>query len=157
MERFISAIGQATGGKGSVASSTFAHDLSRTCLEKRTPRETLTCFVGLVKTHGTWIEVHFTPMVLEISFATMYKDIPVAIFPFQEIPTLLEELDADSNLKRKDGAAEGHRKNSVLTKMTLEDYDEGALRDLCGIYRVDVLFLWHLGYATRCDDFVSFG
>jgi len=156
VERFISAIGQATGGRGSKSNSNFAHVLSQRCLKEKTPKATLTCFVRLVKNYGTWVEVHFTPMVVEISFSTMYKDIPVAVFPFNEVPNLLEELDADSNLKRKNGSAKGHRKSSMLTDMKIDDYEEESLKDLCDIYRMDVLFLWHLGYATRCDNFVSF-
>ena len=100
--------------------------------------------------------MHFTPMVVDISFATMCKNAPVAIFPFNEIPALLKELDADPSLKRKNGASRKHRKNSLLTNMNIDDYDAESLKDLCDIYRVDVLFLWHLGYATRCDDFVPF-
>lgn len=149
-ERFISAIGQATGAKGSNKNG-VADQLVEECV-KDTGRETLRCFVNLIMKAGTWIEVHFTPMAFEISFATMYKDIPVAVFPFNELPTILYELNADPTIKTKDGNVDGYRVREVLTKMTIEDYDNETLRDLCQIYEVDVLFLQHIGHPTVCDS-----
>ncbi len=148
-ERFISAIGQATGAFGSTANG-VGKKLLDECL-KTTPKETLTCFVNLVETDSTLIEIHFTPMALEISFATMWKDIPVAVFPFQEVPSLLNEVGADPNGKKKDGHKSGYRKDPVLTDMSSAHYDETSLRKLCKIYWVDVLMLNHIGYESNCD------
>jgi len=149
-ERFISAIGQATGAKGSKKNG-VANQLVDECV-KDTGRETLRCFVNLIMKASTWIEVHFTPMAYEISFATMYKDIPIAVFPFNELPTILYELNADPRLMTKNGKEEGYRVSEVLTKMTIDDYDDETLRDLCQIYEVDVLFLHHIGHTTLCDS-----
>ena len=148
-ERFISAIGQATGAFGSSANG-IGSKLIKECV-KENSKETLTCFVNLVQNNGTLIEVHFTPMVLEISFATMWKDIPVAVFPFQEVPSLLNEVGANPAAKKKDGHKSGYRKDPVLTNMTSADYDVDSLTKLCEIYWVDVLFLNHIGYKTNCD------
>jgi len=152
-ERFISAIGQATGGRGSNIRNGVGKRLREECGSRETGRDTLKCFVNLVKSNGTWIELHFTPMALEISFATMYKDIPVAIFPFGDLPSLLYEFDADPMGKIKDGAAKGFRASDVLTNMTVADYDDDDLRILCEIYMVDVVFLRHIGFANHCDRF----
>jgi len=153
-ERFISAIGQATGASGS-SNNGVAAWLRDECV-KNTGRETLRCFVDVMMKNGTWIEVHFTPMVLEISFATMYKDIPVAVFPFIEVPTLMYELNQRPGVKKKDGKKKGFRQSEVLTDLTVDQYDEGTLRDLCKIYEVDTLFLHHIGYETKCDPYVIF-
>lgn len=152
-ERFISAIGQATGAFGS-AMNGIGRKLLKECL-RSTSKETLRCFVDLVKTNSTLIEVHFTPMVIEISFATMWKDIPVAVFPFTEVPTLMNELGADPNSKKKDGHLKGYRKDAVLTNMTIADYDNDSLKDLCEIYWADVLFMSHLGFDSHCDIFIN--
>mmetsp|Transcript_16286 Transcript_16286/g.18559 ORF Transcript_16286/g.18559 Transcript_16286/m.18559 type:complete len:478 (+) Transcript_16286:124-1557(+) len=152
-ERFISAIGQATGAFGS-SSNGIGKTLLNECVhEDSDTKETLRCFVNLVKTNGTLIEVHFTPMVIEISFATMWKDIPVAVFPFTEVPLLMNELGANPNDKKKDGHAKGYRKSPLLTNMTFSDYDEDSLLTLCQIYKVDVLFMNQLGFETHCDKY----
>merc|ERR1712150_61443 len=153
-DRFISAIGQAMGGIGSSRNG-VALKLRRECI-MRTSKETLRCVINTVKHNGTWIEIHFTPMALEVSFATMYKDIPVALFPFKVVPLLMYELGEDPHEKKKDGKNPGYRKNIVLTNMTLSDYDDQMMHDLCIIYKLDIIFLRHLGYATRCDTFISF-
>ncbi len=148
-ERFISAIGQATGAYGS-AQNGIGQELLDTCL-KSDSRETLRCFINLMHTNSTWIEVHFTPMVLEISFATIYKDIPVAVFPFDQVPNLLAELGADPNGKRKDGHQKGYRKSDVLTNMTVADYDHDMMKSLCDVYKMDAIFLKHIGMSSSCD------
>lgn len=153
-ERFISAIGQATGAYGS-SNNGVAAWLRDNCL-KKTGQETLRCFVDMMMKNDTWIEVHFTPMALEISFATMNKDIPVAVFPFIEVPTLMYELNQKPGSKKKDGKKKGFRASEVLTTLTVHDYDEGTLRDLCNVYLVDILFLHHIGYATKCDSYILF-
>jgi len=154
-ERFISAIGQATGAYGS-GSNGVASQLRNECITNDNSQETLRCFVNLVKTNGTWIEVHFTPMAYELSFATLYKDVPVAIFPFSQVPALMVEFNGNPQEKKKNGSLKGFRKSNVLTEMSMKDYDKSMLQDLCEIYKVDVLFLWHIGYATHCDKYVNF-
>ena len=152
-ERFISAIGQATGAFGSSANG-VGKKLLKECV-KATSKETLSCFVNLVQNNSTLVEVHFTPMVLEISFATMWKDIPVAVFPFEAVPALMHELGADPKSKRKDGHKKGYRKDPILTNMTSADYTHDSLIQLCEIYMMDVLFLNHLGYPTTCDPMLE--
>lgn len=154
VDRFISAVGQAMGGFGSSRNG-IALRLQMECI-KKTPKETLRCLINTVKYNSTWIEIHFTPMALEVSFATMYKDIPVALFPFNDVPTLMYELGENPHEKKKDGSKPGYRNNMVLTNMTISDYDDEMMQDLCGIYRLDVLFLRHIGYATRCDAYITF-
>ena len=151
-ERFISAIGQATGGRGSTDMG-LARVLLNECL-KETSKQTLNCFIDMMYTKSTWIEVHFTPMVLEISFATIYKDIPVAIFPFTEVPNLMVELASNPKSKKKDGHKKGNRQSPVLVNMSSDDYDDEMLRKLCAIYKMDVVFMNHLGLTTKCDKFV---
>lgn len=155
VERFISAIGQATGAFGS-SSNGVGKALLDACVNSNytTERDCLRCFIDLIKTNSTWIEVHFTPMALEIAFATMYKDIPVAIFDFPEVPKLLFELGTDPNSKKKDGHQPGYRKKALLTNMKVEHYDEEMLKDLCGIYRVDAIFLKQIGVSTPCQKFI---
>lgn len=151
-ERFISAIRQATGGRGSMRNG--VNKLMREECSRDTGREMLKCFVNLVKSYGTWIELHFAPMALEISFATMYKDVPVAIFPFEEVPSLLYELDANPMVKMKDGAEKSVRSNEVLINLTVSDYDKDDLRTLCEIYMVDVMLFRHIGLLNHCDRFL---
>jgi hypothetical protein len=149
VDRFISAIGQATGAYGSTQND-IGQQLLDECL-KETSRETLRCFIDLMHTNSTWIEVHFTPMVLEISFATIYKDIPVAVFPFTQVPNLLVELGSDPSVKKKDGHKSGYRKSAVLTNMTAADYDDDMLLSLCQVYKMDAMFMRHLGMPTKCE------
>ncbi len=153
VDRFVSAIGQATGAYGSTKNG-VGKQLLDACL-RPTSKQTLNCFIDLMHTNSTWIEVHFTPMLLEISFATFYRDVPVAIFPFEEVPNLLMELGADPKKKRKDGAAKDYRKHEVLTKMSVEDYDDDMLKKLCRVYKMDAMLMIQLGYATKCEKFMT--
>ena len=92
-------------------------------------------------------------MILEISFSTMQKDVPVAIFPFEKLPNVLDEIGFDPRIKKKDGSKDGYR-SSVMYNATLDDFDEDVLLDLCELYLMDVLFMRDLGYTTTCDSFV---
>jgi len=83
----------------------------------------------------------------------MYKDIPIAIFPFHQVPALMYELNQNPAEKKKDGKKKGFRKHAVLTNLTIDDYDEGTLRDLCNVYEVDVLFLARIGFSSMCNSF----
>ena len=152
VDRFISAIGQATGALGSTTNG-VGKNLLDECL-KETSKETLNCFINLVHTNSTWLEVHFTPMLLEIAFATVYKDIPVAVFPFEEVPSLMVELGSNPKSKKKDGSAANYRKSEVLTSMSVEDYDEGMLKRLCDVYKMDAMFMNQLKMTTKCDKFI---
>ena len=147
-ERFISAIGQAMGGIGSRSNGVQVW-LKKKCI-KKTSKETLRCCINLIKNKGTYVEIHFTPMALEVAFATMYKDIPVAIFPFKEVPTLMYELGAEPHSMKKNGMK--MRTDQVLHDMSIDDYDHDMLKDLCDIFRLDVVFLHHIGFQTRCDS-----
>lgn len=158
-ERFISAVGQVTATKSSKGN---AKKLTNQCVGARDKddrsyvkaSEALRCFVNAVKKDGYWIDVHFTPMILEISFATMQKDIPVAIFQFDQLPNILQDLGAPNpHKKRKNGSTAGYR-SSALSNATVSDYDDDVLKDVCELYRMDVLFLRDLGKTTHCDVFV---
>ncbi len=153
-DRFISAIGQATGAFGSTANG-VGKKLVEECV-KGTSKESLSCFVDLVQNNSTWVEVHFTPMVMEISFATIYKDIPVAVFPFTEVPNLMRELGSDPNLKKKDGHKKGYRKDEVLTNMQVSDYDEEMMKKLCHVYKMDAVFMHQIGMSNSCDPYVDY-
>lgn len=83
----------------------------------------------------------------------MYKDIPVAVFPFDQVPTLMYELNQSPTDKKKDGKRKGFRKSTVLTSLTMDQYDTETLHDLCKVYAVDVLFLSSIGHSTNCDPF----
>ncbi len=164
IERFISAVGQVTASKYAKKGSTKI--LKERCLPpqldgtdsqtlvNKTAPEVLRCFVNIVKSDGYWIDLHFTPMILEISFATMQKDIPVAIFPFDSVPNILAEIGSSPNKRKKDGKGDGYRQ-SMLVNATIDDIEDDVLRDLCELYHMDVLFLRDLGYATNCDGILS--
>jgi len=147
VERFISAVGQVTSEK--FQSGKLLRDQ---CL-KDTASETLQCFVSLVRTQGFWIDLHFTPMVFEIAFATMEIDLPVAIFPFDEVPNILANIGANPNRKKKDGHKAGYR-STVLMNVTINDFRADTLHELCLVYKMDVWFLRDLGYSTHCDSVI---
>ena len=146
VERFISAVGQISSEKFINKSS---KKLRNQCL-KDSASETLQCFVSLLRTNGFWIDLHFTPMVLEISFATMGKDVPVAIFPFEEVPNILASVGGNPKKKKKNGRKPGYR-SDVLMNVTMNDFRADVLHELCMIYTMDVWFLRDLGHSTHCD------
>lgn len=146
VERFISAVGHVSSKKFQSGKK-----LRNICL-KSTARDTLQCFIDLVKDQGYWIDLHFTPMVLEISFATMGKDVPVAIFPFSTLPELLSSLGANPKRKKKDGKKAGYR-SPVLVNVTINDLGSDGLFDVCNLYKMDVILLRSLGYPSHCDQF----
>jgi len=101
------------------------------------------------------VELHFTPQALEISFATMWQDIPVAVFDFKDLPNILKYFELDPNTRFRDGHTTGYRKSPVLEKMTVEDYDHEMLKDLCKLYEVDVVMQRHVGLKVPlCDPYV---
>lgn len=117
-------------------------------------RETLRCAITYVKTHGFWIELHFTPQILDIAFSTMYLDVPVAIFPFQELTNVLTYFGVP-DVHARNGAGEKYRPHKTLTDMSVEDYDGDMIRDVCEIYAMDVVMQRGLGYnVSYCDEFV---
>ena len=123
-----------------------AQRLREECL-KGTSRDTLRCFVDLVERKGAWIELHFARQVVELSFATLFEDVPIAVFPFGALPSLLEELDADPADQRKGSRRAGGESRNL----TVSDYDDDVLRRLCAVYAADALLLRHLGHGSRCD------
>jgi hypothetical protein len=148
-ERFISAVGHVTNDKIDAG-----NELKKECL-KETVSETLDCFVNLIKDRGFLIDLHFTPMVLEIAFATMGKDLPVGIFNMSDLPLILEEIGAmNPYRRRKDGKKAGYRP-AILLNATLSDYGKNTFSALCEIYEMDVIFLRQLGLRTSCDDFFA--
>lgn len=146
VERFISAVGHVSSDKFQSGKR-----LRNICM-KSTARDTLHCFINLVKDQGYWIDLHFTPMVLEMSFATMGKDVPVAIFPFDALPDILSNLGANPKRKKKDGKKSGYR-SPVLQNVTVHDLGSTDLYDICNLYKMDVILLRMLGYPSQCDPF----
>jgi hypothetical protein len=152
VERFISSIGQAMGGKGS-QNNQVSLWLQKRCI-KESSQETLRCCIDYVKEHGWWFELHFTPQVLDISFSTMWMDIPVALFPFRHLPDILQHIGTPTTHSR-DGSAKSYRPHAVLTNMTVTDYDDAMLKDICTIYEMDVVMQRNLGMEVpKCDAFI---
>jgi hypothetical protein len=152
LERFISSIGQATGASGST-SNKISGVLNEKCL-KETSRETLTCISKYVRDNGFWIELHFTPQVIDISFTTLYSDVPVALFPFQELKSILTYLGR-GDAHGRDGTKSTYRTDEVFTNMNVSDYDEESIEIVCKIYEMDVLMQRSMGLEVpRCDPYV---
>mmetsp|Transcript_15433 Transcript_15433/g.29107 ORF Transcript_15433/g.29107 Transcript_15433/m.29107 type:complete len:456 (+) Transcript_15433:68-1435(+) len=151
-ERFISSIGQALGAVGS-GGNHIAPTLKQACI-KETSAETLKCLAHYVRDHGFWIELHFTPQVIDISFTTMWQDVPVAVFPFKHLKTILSHFGRE-DVKVRDGSNENYRSHPVLTEMSVKDYDEESLQLVCEIYEMDVRMQRSLGFEVpRCDPFI---
>lgn len=152
LERFISAIGQATGASGSTRNK-ISRVLKAKCL-RETSRETLTCIAKYVRDNGFWIELHFTPQVIDISFTTLYADIPVALFPFSELQQILSYL-GKGDAHSRDGSRSSYRTDEVLTNMKVSDYDEETIQIVCKIYEMDVLMQRSMGLEVpRCDPYI---
>jgi len=151
-ERFISSIGQAMGGEGST-SNLIGKTLQKECI-KATSALTLACMARYVRDHGFWIELHFAPQVIDISFTTIWQDIPVAVFPFTELKRVLTYLGLPK-VQGRHGAEGKYRPDPVLSNMTVDDYNEESLRTVCEIYKVDVVMQRSLGIEVpRCDPFI---
>lgn len=151
-ERFISSIGQAMGGRGSTGNK-IGKILQKECI-KSTSALTLTCMAKYVRDHGFWIELHFSPQVIDISFTTIWQDIPIAVFSFKELKNILAYL-AMPNARGRNGGSGEYRPNPVLSEMSVEDYNEESLRIVCEIYELDVIMQRSLGIAVpRCDPFI---
>ena len=156
VERFISAVGQVTSSKFSKKGSGLK--LKNACISSQNENELSTssilkCFVNVILEKGYWVDVHFTPMILEISFATLQRDVPVALFHFDSLPDVVHDLGLDPRIKKKNGKQEGYRQE-LLVNATVEDFDFNTLRDLCHLYLMDVLLMRDLGYSTHCDSIV---
>lgn len=154
VDRFISSLGQALGASGSQGNQ-IGPVLKEECVvDKETSGEVLKCIAKYVQEHGFWIELHFTPQVIDISFTTLWTDIPIAVFPFKELRTVLDYFGS-GNVTRRDGGSAGYRSNKLLTDMTVDDYDEETLKIVCSIYEMDVIMQRSLGFdAGRCDPYV---
>jgi len=155
VERFISSIGQAMGGDGSQG-NVIGKKLQEKCIKPTsTSAETLKCTAKYVQKHSFWIELHFTPQALEISFTTVWQDAPIAIFPFQKLPYILEYLGGAPEKRYRDGSDPKYRPHPVLTNMLVSDYDEESLRIVCEIYEMDVIMQRSLGLEVpKCDPFI---
>jgi len=151
-ERFISSVGQALGATGSQGNG-IGKVIKRECLRSST-QESLRCIIKYVKTYSIWIELHFAPQILDIHFATMYMDVPIAIFPFKTLNKVIEYFGLP-NLHHRDGKKENYRPNEVLTNMSTKDYDDDMLRDVCELYEMDVIMQRSLGFQVpSCDPFI---
>lgn len=155
-ERFISSIGQALGAKGSEGNH-VGPTLRKACVsneEITTSSEALKCIAKYVQEHSFWIELHFTPQVIDISFTTLWADVPIAIFPFKQIKTVLNYFGSGSE-QRRDGKQDNYRTDKILSNMSVEDYDDETLEIVCQIYEMDVLMQRSLGMEVgRCDKYI---
>jgi hypothetical protein len=152
VERFISSIGQAFGAPGS--NGAVAQELSNKCI-KETSKETLRCVIDHIKEHSFFVELHFSPQVLDLSFTTMFEDVPIAVFPFQELPNVLKYLGLEQSHKRRDGSQSNYRPHAILKNMTMDDYDGDMMKDICEIYKVDVIMQRSMGIEVpQCDPFI---
>ena len=152
-ERFISSIGQALGAVGS-GGNHIGPILKKTCVHS-TSKDALGCLAKYVHDHGYWIELHFTPQVVDIAFTTMWQDVPVSIFPMKPHLTTILGYFGRGNVKARDGSAKDYRSDPILTNMTVADYDEESLRYVCNIYEMDVRMQRSLGMEVpRCDPFI---
>lgn len=142
IDRFLSAVGHVSSEKF----SDYGGNLREQCL-KSTARETLNCFLDLISDDGYWIDLHFTPMIVEIAFATAGQDTPIAVFPFEYLPSIIENVGGNPRKKRKDGKKNGYRP-SVLSNLKAEDLDADILHKICRLYEIDILFLKSLGMST---------
>jgi len=155
IDRFISSIGQAMGASGS-QNNLIGKVLQKKCI-KSTSALTLTCMAKYVRDHGFWIELHFSPQVIDISFTTIWQDIPIAVFPFEELKNIVEYFGLPE-VQGRHGANGGYRPDAVLSNMTVDDYDDESLSIVCEIYKVDVIMQRSLGIEVpRCDPFISRG
>uniref|UniRef100_A0A7S2RNK9 Sulfotransferase domain-containing protein n=1 Tax=Eucampia antarctica TaxID=49252 RepID=A0A7S2RNK9_9STRA len=153
IDRFVSAVGQAMGGKGSSLTQTGEAATYRTSCKKNTIPETLRCSIDFILANSTFWELHFTPMALELSFGTMYKNVPVAVFPFEVVPKYLEELGGSSKKQLKMGSTS---RAKLLKTMNSTHLDQDMIRDVCNIYIVDVIMMRSLGWEVpRCDKYVT--
>jgi hypothetical protein len=154
IDRFISSIGQALGARGSTGNH-IGPVLMSTCVEgKESSAAILKCIAKYVQKHGFWIELHFTPQVIDISFTTMFTDVPIGIFSFKDIKTVLDYFGV-GNTHLRDGKEKDYRTDDVLTQMSTDDYDDETLEIVCGIYEMDVIMQRSLGMEVeRCDPFV---
>lgn len=153
-ERFISSIGQAMGAPGS-QSNGIAQQFQAECI-KNTTQDTLRCCIDYVERHTFWVEIHFTPQSLEVSFATLWQDIPISLFDFKDLGVILSDLGADPNSKKRDGHKHGYRKDEILANLSKNDYDEDMLRKVCNLYKVDVLMRRVAGLPkANCDRFIE--
>jgi len=153
-ERFISSIGQALGAEGSQGNHIGKVLMEECVAGKERSADALKCIAKYVQKHGFWIELHFTPQVIDISFTTMFADVPIGIFSFRNIKTVLNYFGA-GNAHSRDGSEKDYRADSILTQMSVDDYDDESLRIVCELYAMDVLMQRSLGMEVeRCDPYV---
>jgi len=170
VERFISSIGQAMGAFGS--KTPLSKHLQSKCLTSTTytleaSRETIQCVIDWVRRNNTYDgfyeEVHFTPQAVEIAFATGntektweksgYPNTPVAMFHFQQLHFLLEDLGVPPSRKVRDGSNPEYRPAAVLKNMTKNDYTDDMINEVCHLYKIDVYMMRSLGFPTpNCDN-----
>jgi hypothetical protein len=160
-DRFISMIGQAFGAHGSTMNGGVAEELKRDCLNSRTysldaSRFTIQCVINKIKEHGFFFEIHFTPQAVEVAFSTqMTPNIPVALFPFENLKEVLTEIGCSPSSKVRDGGGR-YRPSPVLQSMSVNDYTPDLVRQICELYEVDVILLRMLGWkASSCDSYIQ--
>ena len=161
IKRFISSIGQAMGAEGSTRNQIGAW-LQQKCIQNsrytvENARFTIQCVINMIKTKGYYIELHFTPQAIEIAFATqIYPNLPVAIFKFEDhYKDVLTELGLDPNAHRRDGSKSGYRPFPVLSEMSEDDVTDDIKREVCQLYKVDVMMSRSIGLGfDSCKAYV---
>ena len=161
ISRFISSIGQAMGATGS-SNNKIGKVLQRVCIPNPdyTPekaRHVIQCVLDYIQEHGYEIELHFTPQAIEMAFATQMHPVPVSVFQFEDsYKDVISEMGIDPERKERDGSKSGYRKQEVLTKMSVEDYTQDLKRQVCELYKVDVIMAHTLGWPFEsCAEFIS--
>lgn len=92
--------------------------------------------------------------MIDISFTTMWQDVPIAMFSFKSLPTILDHFGR-ANVHVRDGSKEKYRSDPILTNMSVNDYDDETLEIVCKIYEMDVVMQRSLGMEVpRCDKFL---
>jgi hypothetical protein len=47
------------------------------------------------------------------------------------------------------------RLDTERSNITVADYDDDMMKSLCDVYKMEALFLVHIGMSSRCDKFLE--
>ena len=130
----------------------YNDDFRSKCL-KKTAKMTIQCAIEDVTRTSFRRDVHLVPMAMHLRLFDEYDDLKVAVFHLKDIKHVLRYLGAtgEAATHTHDRTQEKYATSKVLATMTANDCDEHMLRDICGIYAVDVAMMRSMGYApTSC-------
>lgn len=160
VDRFISSVGQAVGGNGSQKNKVGKVIINECQLDSQiypnvTTTDALRCVANYVKENTFWVELHFTPMALDMAFATLWQDVPVAVFHFRHVSTIMAYLGR-KNTHMRNSLNNRYRSVIAFRNASADDLDEYTLELVCHMYEVDVLMMRSLGYETpRCYKYLG--